>query len=688
VASSSRVEAAVAALPVMAAVVACATVLADPGRMPWGLDGPITDALARHVAPEEPGSQAVTIVLVDDESLVRLGARWPLPRSLWAEFLDKVTPHAPAAVALDAWFETPAPTDAVDLALEISDELRMMGLDQQPGGDYVAARLEDRAARLDGDRQLSEALARRGRVVLGTACATVEADVLNDSDAGVLAPLVGLSGDTPAAVACARVATSIPPLAIAAADQGSLHIPPDLDGVTRRYPLWHAAGDARYPSLALAAVRVARPEVTAAALAGPLGRTDGVVVPRPSAPEAWDLLRFSDVLEAPDDAPALAGAFRDRLVLVGVSAQGTEDAAHLPRAVAAPGVLVHAAAARDLLEGRLMDTHGAAPRVGIAAAIAGLLGLAALGLVPSTPVLLAAGLGAALAWSIAVATAFHNGVLLPISAPLGGIGGWLVVRGGFAWRRLEHTRRRAADLRQAFQQYVAPEVVEELLAHPGRLRLGGKRRVVTAFFSDLKGFTALSEHMDPADLVRLLNRHLGVIADTIVEEGGIVDKFVGDAVVAIFGAPVEHPDHAARAVRAALRCQARMQQLAAEERAAGRAPLTLRIGLNTGQCVVGNLGSAQRFDYTMLGDTVNLAARLEGVNNVYETGILVGEATRDACPDLAFREVDAVRVKGRQQAVRLFEPLRETTEPTDLAARTAAALAAWRAGDWGAALPA
>ena len=631
----------------------------------------------------------MTVVLVDDESLLRLGARWPLPRATWAEFLQRVAALQPRAVALDAWFETPAPSEATELALDVSDELRMFGLDRTPEGGMLAAMLEDRAAALDGDRRLAQALAELGVGVLGTACAPQVTDTLQVNGAALVQPLALPTGAQPPTTVCGGVSASIASLAVAARDQGSLHVGPDDDGVIRRYPFWYAVDGVALPSLAAATARVAAPDRLKARLAADGAFAGGTGVLRPVDPTAWRRLRFSDVLEAPADAPALAEALTDRVVFVGVSAQGTEDLVLFPVAGAAPGVFVHAAAFVDLLDGQVMEASGPRARAGAALAATLLLFLG-LGMRRERRALrlLAATVVAASAWLGLAAAAHASAILLPVSLPLAGIVGWGGVRLAFAWRRSEEARRRSAGIRQAFAQYVAPEVVEELVREPERLRLGGERRIITAFFSDLQGFTALSERMDPNELVTLLNQVLGAQSDAIVANAGIIDKYIGDAVVAIFGAPVARADHAAAAVRAALICQEWMAAFNARAKAEGRETLRVRIGLNTGPAVVGNMGSAQRFDYTMLGDTVNLAARLEGTNAAYGTAILVGPGTRAQVDDVLFREVDAVRVKGREGAVTLYEPVapleRASLAQVSAVAAFHAALADWRAGDWAA----
>jgi adenylate cyclase len=238
-----------------------------------------------------------------------------------------------------------------------------------------------------------------------------------------------------------------------------------------------------------------------------------------------------------------------------------------------------------------------------------------------------------------------------------------------------------------FGQYMSESVIQHLLAHPEKLRLGGERRRVTLFFSDLAGFTTISEKLDPETVVALLNRYLSEMTDIILSEAGAVDKFEGDAIMAFWGAPLDQDDQALRACRAAIRQRDALARLNDEFRAQGLPRLKLRIGLHTGDAIVGNLGSEKRFDYTAIGDTVNLASRLEGLNKFYGTAIMASEAAVAAAgAAVAFRELDLVAVKGKETAVRVFEVLNMTA---DLPAAGAAvrddfalALARFRQGDF------
>jgi adenylate cyclase len=213
-------------------------------------------------------------------------------------------------------------------------------------------------------------------------------------------------------------------------------------------------------------------------------------------------------------------------------------------------------------------------------------------------------------------------------------------------------------IKGAFRQYLSPAVIEQLIEHPERLKLGGEKRTVSIFFSDIQGFTGISEGLDPEELIALLNEYLSAMTDILQEEGGTVDKYIGDAIVAFWNAPLNQTDHAERAARSALRCQEKLAEMRPGIRERIGKDLFMRVGLNTGTAVIGNMGSRSRFNYTALGDAVNLAARLEGINKQFGTYILVSDTLRKALPDkFQAREISTVAVVGRKEPVRVFELL-------------------------------
>jgi len=224
------------------------------------------------------------------------------------------------------------------------------------------------------------------------------------------------------------------------------------------------------------------------------------------------------------------------------------------------------------------------------------------------------------------------------------------------------TAHERSFIRNAFGHYLSSDVINELLDDPTKLKLGGEKKHLTAFFTDVKGFSGISEQLDPTDLVRLLNNYLTEMSDIILDLRGTIDKFEGDAIISFFGAPIAYQDHASRACRAAVlmkRAEARLNQQVLEQ-GLSPSPLLTRIGINTGEMVVGNMGTAQKMDYTMMGHAVNLAARLEGVNKQYGTWLLASEMTRNEAGDgFVFRMMDRVRVVGVSEPVRLYEVVEE-----------------------------
>lgn len=221
--------------------------------------------------------------------------------------------------------------------------------------------------------------------------------------------------------------------------------------------------------------------------------------------------------------------------------------------------------------------------------------------------------------------------------------------------------RQKKYIKSAFKQYLSPIVIDELIAHPDRLKLGGERKEISIFFSDLQGFTSISEKLNPEELTAFLNDYLSAMSDVILESGGTIDKYEGDAIIAFWNAPAEQKDHAKRALEAAMKCQAVLQKMRPELSLRVNSGVYMRIGLNTGNAVVGNMGSHDRFDYTMLGDSVNLAARLEGQNKQFGTYTMCTEAMKNAAEaagtSLHFRELAKIAVVGKTEAVRVFQPL-------------------------------
>ena len=335
------------------------------------------------------------------------------------------------------------------------------------------------------------------------------------------------------------------------------------------------------------------------------------------------------------------------------------------------GVYVHATAVNNLLRGDALVEFGRAATGLFAFVLAGLASIAALALGPALATL--ATLGLAAAWTAGATLAFREALALPLIEP------WLAaltalgVTVGYRFVVADKSKR---FLRQSFAFYLAPAVIEKMIASNKPPALGGETRNVTVYFSDIADFSLFAEKVAPEPLVAAMNEYLSAMTEIIEAHGGFVDKYIGDAIVAVFGAPLDDADHAAKAVRAALACSARLGELDGVRTAFEGRALRQRIGLNTGEALVGNIGSRRRFNYTVMGDTVNLASRLEGANRFYDTAILASETTKTATGDaFVWREIDAIQVKGRDGTVKVFEPLSAVGATTPEQDRRAAAYA-------------
>jgi len=347
-----------------------------------------------------------------------------------------------------------------------------------------------------------------------------------------------------------------------------------------------------------------------------------------------------------------------------------------------PGAFIHAQAVNDLLRREVLKEPDLTLRLLLQFLLIFSAGWLTMRQAPfRAGLILFAG---ASVWTFICAIFFQSGIVLPLFGPMFGSGL------AFAWLlgyRFVISDRRSRHIRQTFGYYLPASIIDRMVAEGHHPTLGGEVRQLTVLFSDIKGFTEIAEGLSPTDLVKLLNAYLEEMTEIVEDHGGIVDKYVGDGIVAMFGAPIEDPDHAFQAVKAALACQRRLFRSRSIVEIIGDQKLHTRIGINTGEMLVGNIGSRRKMNYTVMGDAVNLAARLESVNKLYGTSILVSAATMAACgPSVAFREIDHVRVFGRHAPVRIFEPLamREdlTAEHESLEGRFTAALREFRSRDF------
>lgn len=346
------------------------------------------------------------------------------------------------------------------------------------------------------------------------------------------------------------------------------------------------------------------------------------------------------------------------------------------------GVYVHATAINNLIERNALIELGPRRAAAIAVAFAAVAATGALTLAPVTAAITYGTL--ALAWTAAALLAFNYLVVLPLFEPF--IAGLCATAVTIGYRFVVADKDKRL-LRRSFGLYLSPAVIDRMISSNKLPELGGETRNITVYFSDLVGFSSMAESLPPSQIVALLNEYLSAMAEIIEQHGGFIDKYIGDAIVAVFGAPLADADHARNAVRAALQCQARLQQLNESAGGFSDLPLQQRVGLNSGEALVGNIGSRRRFNYTVIGDVVNLASRLEGANRFFGTSVIASQTTVALTGStFTWRELDEIRVRGRTGSISIFEPLAEsglaTAEQKDCAEGFAKGLARWRTADF------
>lgn len=457
----------------------------------------------------------------------------------------------------------------------------------------------------------------------------------------------------------------------AAAGEGFVNVTTDQDTVVRSLPLQLRAGSEAVPALALTAVArfIRRPHVIdepatgslvfGAGRAIPVGPTGSMAINflgAPSSPErggAFTIIPFATVLDGTFD-PALV---RDKIVLIGLTIRGVDEFATPTTAETRMwGVEVLANAVETILSRRFLVP--VSDRTTLLLMLASAL-LASWLVAFHAPRRAAIGvLGALGLYWLAAGLLFDNGVLLDLVYPPGAL---LL---GFAVTMVYRVAFEQAEqkiIRGVMARYLSPSVSQWALKDPERLKLGGETRTMTVLFSDLRGFTTLSHELEPQALVALLNEYMTAMTDIVFRHDGVLDKYVGDAIMAFWNAPMEQPDHATRACHAALDMIARLRELNADWERRGLQRLDLGIGINSGPMVVGNMGSRDRLAYTVMGDAVNVASRLEGLSKEYGTQLVIGEATKiEAGQAFAYRFLDIVAVKGRMEPVAVYEVLGRT----------------------------
>jgi adenylate cyclase len=627
------------------------------------------------------------IVIVDiDEASLRSEGQWPWPRDRIGQLIENLFEYGVAVVSFDFVF---AEEERNSLAQVLNR------LHETPIATPLIGSLESMLSRFDNNLYMAEKMA-QNPVVLGY--------IFDNQDAppvGQLPPPLTTSwDDTLHELTLNRASSYTAPLPIlsrSAAAAGFFSLIPDSDGTIRRAPLLTYYGDRLYPSLALATIqaylgdpvdlRVAQEDklkvidaITLGNLVIPTDRRGNVLIPYIGAAGSFHYVSAADVLHRRADPSLLDGT----IVLIGTTAGGLFDLRSTPVQSVYPGVEVHA----NLIAGIIDGTFPAEPSW---ATGANFIAMLILGLVLSivmprlSPIALATTLVLLLA--LLVAGNFYLWYL-GLSLPLAVLFIMIALIGIFSmgWGYfVESSGKRF--LKEMFGQYIPPQLVEQMSKNPDLYNFDGESRELSVLFCDIRSFTTISESLSAQELKRMLNRYFTPMTEIIFHHHGTIDKYVGDMIMAFWGAPVNDPHHARHAIQAAMAMLAKTVEMQAELKANGYPTIRIGAGINTGVMNVGDMGSSFRRAYTVIGDAVNLASRLEGSSKFYGVDLVVGEQTyAQTKDDFLFRELDLVKVKGKNEAIRIYEPVVAIADASDALRHEMAlldrALAAFRQRQW------
>ena len=644
----------------------------------------------QRAAPRPYEPTPVRVVDIDEETIRRLG-QWPWPRSDIARLTDRLTEAGAATIAYDIVFSEADRTSPARIA-------ERLARDGQGGAALSAlARLPDH------DTVLAQAFA-RGPVVAGYF-------LVQTGGGKVPEPKVGMAvAGSPPQGPIARYAQaiqSLPQLSEAAQGAGFLSLPGDGDGIVRKAPLLALAGESLLPSLALDAVRQAQ---GAGAIivktsdgsgegGGAAGQlvslkagqfevpvtADGALWLHYTRPEPSRTIPAWKVLSGELSQEQLEETFAGTIVFVGAGAIGLRDLVSTPLGNRELGVMVHAQAAEQMILGKFLVRPDWAP--GLERALLLVLGLGMALALPGLGAVRGAVLGLVLVGGMAWGSWYgfsQRGFLLDPTWPVLALVLSYMVETALTFYREE---RRRAYIHHAFDRYLSPELVQRIADDPGRLELGGEEREMTVLFCDIRGFSRLSESLEPKQIIDFLIAFLTPMCDLLLARKATIDKFIGDAILAFWNAPLDDPDQHANAARGALVMLSRLEALNREQPPGWPGEVKIGIGLNSGLCCVGNMGSAQRLSYSLIGDTVNLASRIEGLTKYYGVPVAMGSALAERLPGFALLELDRVRVVGRDAPETVFallgdESMAGSEHFAEIRARHDAMLAAFRAQDW------
>jgi len=636
----------------------------------------------------EQDIEDVVIVEIDDASLARLGRFQNWPRLFHARVAEYIASGGAAAIAFDIFFTEP---DSIKPAMvQLFEDAKAGAVQRNLSGVLPPAVVRPALSPIirgvlsswGYDAEFGQAAAATGRVYLpfyfSTGKPVDSSDLTVRSRAYSFPPAVAdkfawynVGGDR---YQVARVVPPVPSLLAGARGTGYYNIEPDMDGVCRRQVPFISLNGRSYPSMDLqivldhfgimpAQVRVepGRWLFLGDRIRVPVDREGRFLITYFGQYKKFRYLSYADVLS--ENVPA--AYFKNKIVIVGATAAGLMDLRAVPFSSSFPGPEIHANIIEMLLTGKSVTR----PPLHVALAI-----LVAIGLFTVFVSLrfkpLAAGLtlaGTAIVYFAAMCLIFDKALIWvelvrPLSVMLFTYIGIL----GYSYLAEE---RQKLWIKNMFQGYMSKDLVDKILANPDLLKMGGEKKEITVFFSDIKGFSSIAEKLgSPERLISLINEYLGAMSDVVLDHGGYISKYEGDAIMAFWGAPADDPGHALDCVRCVWAMKQRLNLLNADLTQRGLPGLFTRFGINTGFVTVGNVGSEKKKNYTAMGDSVNLAARLESASKEYGTAIILSEFTyekvRGSCPA---RELDVVRVVGKEQPVRIYELLGvaggETAQP-------------------------
>jgi adenylate cyclase len=646
----------------------------------------------QRIDPRVKTARPVTIVDIDEKSLAKFG-QWPWPRTRIADLVTNLTKLGAVVIAFDIVFSEPDrlnPDVAADTIRNLDEETRNK-LRALPSNDQIFA----------------DAI-RRSRVVLGESGLP---DVLTEFDKSL--PVTGLAmlGEEPQPFMLdfPGLLRNVHVLEQAAAGRGLFSIKTERDGIVRRVPMMMQAQDATMPSLSLEMLRVATGTDTIFIKTDKAGiksiGVKGFEIPTDRNGQLWVHFAHYDPSLYVSAADVLEGRaapekIARKLVLIGTSAVGLNDIKTTPVSPAVPGVEIHAQVIEAALTRSLLSQPPYGQLLEFAAAL--LLGILVIIFAPLFGPITLVAVGALLA-TLLIGTSWyfytHYQLLIDFTYPLLSTTSIYLTLIFTSFVREQAQRR---QIRSAFSQYLSPAFVEQLAQSPEKLVLGGEEREMTIMFSDMRGFTSISETYknDPQGLTALMNRFLTPLTNAILDRKGTIDKYMGDAIMAFWNAPLDDKEHQLNACEAAIDMLERVDELnkvreqEAQEGGHAFVPLNVGVGLNTGACVVGNMGSDKKFNYSVFGDSVNLASRLEGQSKEYGFPIIVGSRTALAVKDkFAILELDFIMVKGKKEPEVIYAIAgREDTAQSGRFQRlrnlTIEMLACYRSRDWEGALAA